>query len=184
MLVLPTQIVGVLVLAFAATSYEGWKVFYLTPLVFSYGLLNCWATKFGYTPNMMTGNMQKITEVLFKCAHNAELSAKEKGDAVIMGLEVASYLSGVVSASILQHYASPDTPGGINGPMLVVLPVVPLKLLASRTIQLRSKLGELRLPEFLSRFDNQLNRSTESDSLHRPDPPRLRCDGTVLESEV
>ena len=53
-LVLPSQAVGVLVLAFAATSYDGWRVFYLTPLVFSYGLLNCWATKFGYTPNMVS----------------------------------------------------------------------------------------------------------------------------------
>ena len=100
----------------------------------------------------MTGNMQKITEVCFKCTHNTELSAKEKGDAVIMGLEVASYLLGAVSASFLQHYASDSTPGGVNGPMLVVLPIIPLKLFASRTIQLCA----IKLPNLISQCDHRL----------------------------
>ena len=192
-LVLPTQVAGVLVLAFAAAKYDGWKVFYLTPLVFSYGLLNCWATKFGYTPNMvrsqlrtlhldicvqMTGNMQKMTEVCFKCAHGVELSAKERGDAVIMGLEIASYLLGAVSASILQHYASQSSPDGANGPLLVVLPIICLKLLASRTVLLPS----IKLPDFVSRLDSRLY-FTAHGLQHVPAPRNL-CDNPAFGGEV
>ena len=126
----------------------------------------------------MTGNMQKMTEVCFKCSHGAELSAKERGDAVIMGLEIASYLLGAISASVLQHYASESSPDGVNGPLLVVLPFVFLKLFASRTVQL----PPVKLPVFLSSIDNRLHFTNHN---HQNTPaPCPRCDDTSLEAEV
>lgn len=132
MLVLPAQLAGVAVLAFAYVDRKEQARFLVLPLVFSYGLLNSWALKWGFVPGMMTGNIQKLADALFKCtrAGTASFSARERGDLCILSLELACYFGGILVAAALLAVFSTTS----SVPFIAIMPIIAAKLCLSRSI--------------------------------------------------
>ena len=137
LIIMPFQIAAVLLLYFSSSNYDGWMRFTLLPLVYSYGLQNCWAQKHGYVPNMMTGNMQKVIDAIFKfiCLKQS-MTATDNGDTLLIILEIIGYFLGAVVAGFAQRYVISSTFGGPNGPLIIALILIPLKLLFSKTIEI------------------------------------------------
>ena len=64
-IITPFQIIGIIIIAVVPLT-DTWSDFSILPLVFSFGMENMWTNRTGYTPQMMTGNVQKVTDFLYK----------------------------------------------------------------------------------------------------------------------
>ena len=150
-IITPFQIIGIIIVAVVPLS-EKWSTFSLLPLVFSFGMENMWANRIGYTTQMMTGNIQKVTEFLYKIITGTKISnSKEKGDAVINFSILVSYFVGAVVSAIVVNTApsSGDWASGIRTSMWVLLSLVFFKIIMNNvysSFSLELPLGKLGFP--------------------------------------
>jgi len=146
------QIIGIIIIAVVPLT-TSWSKFSLLPLIFSFGMENMWTNRIGYTPQMMTGNVQKMTDFLYKIITGIKFSdpKKEKGDAVITFSILISYFAGaIVSATVVN--VSPSTgnfANGIRTSMFVLLSLVFFKIIMNNlysSCSLEIYLGKLGFP--------------------------------------
>lgn len=128
---LPFQLIGILIITFIPEP-NAWFRFLVLPLIFSFGMLNAGINRFGYTPQMMTGNMQKLAEALFKYTYGIKsTSEKEKRDVYLMIFILISYFLGAVCAGLLENVPSLIQLSNLRGPLLLGFAIIPIKLFSS-----------------------------------------------------
>lgn len=130
LIMLPSQYISLLLLALAPNENEYYK-FYVLPLITSFGMLNAWGNRLGHMPNMMTGNIQKSTETMFKYCYGIPMTKEEKEKSMITLTTLASYFSGAVSASFINTVPALKTDASPRGAILIIFFIVTLKLFFS-----------------------------------------------------
>lgn len=130
LIMLPSQYLSLLLLALAPNKNEFYK-FYVLPLIVSFGMLNAWGNRAGHMPQMMTGNIQKSTETLFKYVYGITMTKDDKGKSFMTFMTLLCYFAGAVSASFINTIPALSTNTSPRGAILLIFIIITLKLFCS-----------------------------------------------------